>query len=90
MPRLSHQFPVDVVVALTTADDVVLAGADVVVDAVVSVTADVGTDVVDVDVDVAVVAELQDANSIDMIIIPVSNTPKTPFFIFPPFLMPSW
>ena len=88
MPRLSHQFPVDVVVALTTADDVVLAGADVVVDAVVSVTADVVKDVVvvtvDVGVDVAVVAELQDANTIDMITILVSNTPKMPFFIFSP------
>jgi len=83
---MSHQFPVEVVVVLTTADDVVLAGADVVVETVVGITADVVTDVVvvtvDVAVDVAVVAELQDANTIDMITIPVSNTPKTPFFIF--------
>jgi len=88
MPRLSHQFPVEVVVVPTTADDVVLAGADVVIDVVVGVTADVVTDVVvvavDVGVDVAVVAELQDANTIDMITIPVSNTPKMLFFIFPP------
>jgi hypothetical protein len=79
---------VEVVVVPTTADDVVLAGADVVVDAVVDDPADVVTAVVvvapDVAVDVAVVAELQDANTIDMITIPVSNTPKMLFFIFPP------
>jgi len=79
---------VEVVVVPTTADDVVLAGADVVVDAVVDDPADVVTAVVvvapDVAVDVAVVAELQDANTIDMITILVSNTPKMPFFIFPP------
>jgi len=79
---------VEVVVVPTTADDVVLAGADVVVDAVVDDPADVVTAVVvvapDVAVDVAVVAELQDANTINMITILVSNTPKKPFFIFPP------
>ncbi len=71
---------------LTTADEVVLAGAEFVVDAVVGITADVVTAVLvvvagDVAVDVAVVAELQDANTVDMITIPVSNTHKRPFFI---------
>ena len=70
---------------LTTADDVVLAGADVVVDTVVGATADVVTAVVlvavDVAVDVAVVAELQDASTSDIITKLVSNTQKNPLFM---------
>ena len=76
VPKLSHQFPVDVVVAVLviTAEDVVDVGA--VVELVVT-TAEVVVVVVCV---VVVFAEPQDASTIDATKRQVSATPITPFF----------
>lgn len=80
VPRLSHQFPVEVVVAA------VVTGADVVVDVEAVVAVVTGTDVVVVVsevVDVDVVLDLaQDAKINDVTMRQVSTIQKTPFFIY--------
>lgn len=83
VPRLSHQCPVDVVVAVvvTTADDVVdvvteVASVEVVMEVVV-----VDVCVVDVELDV-----LQDAKTSEITMIQVSSTQITPLFMQASFL----
>jgi hypothetical protein len=79
VPRLSHQFPVEVVVAavVTTADEVVDVGA--VVELVVVTTADVV--VVVVLVVLVVLAEPQDASTIDATMRKLSAIQIILFFI---------
>jgi hypothetical protein len=80
-PRLSHQFPVELVVDVTAAVVVVLFGVDTTVDVVAVVVIDSVVVAVNVVVDVAVVAEPQDANTSDIITRLVSNIQNTPLFI---------
>ena len=80
VPRLSHQFPVEVVVVADTAVVVVLVGVDTVVDVADVVMFDVVVVLV-VDVVVDVVAELHDDNTTDITTRLVSSIQKTPFFI---------
>jgi hypothetical protein len=81
VPRLSHQFPVEVVVVPTAAVVVVLVGVETVVDVVAVVVIDAVVVVVDVVVKVAVVAEPQDASTSDITTRLVSNIQNTPLFI---------
>jgi len=80
IPRLSHQLPVDVVVAavVTAAVDVVVVGIIAVVDVVVVAIAAVVVVVIGV---LVVVDELQDANTSDATMRKVSAIQITPFFI---------
>jgi hypothetical protein len=80
-PRLSHQFPVELVVDVTAAVVVVLFGVDTTVDVVAVVVIDSVVVAVNVVVDVAVVAEPQDANTSDITTRLVSNIQNTPLFI---------
>ena len=83
-PRLSHQFPVLVVVAVTVvAADVV----DVVVDVIAAVVVVVATGGVVVVVVVVVVDDLQDAKISDSTIRKVSNPQKALFFIYTSFFI---
>jgi len=81
VPKLSHQFPVEVVVAVTAAVVDVLVWSDVVVTLVV--VAVVALAVVDMVVDdvVVVVDELQDANTNESTMRLVNATQIIPFFI---------
>jgi hypothetical protein len=82
VPRLSHQFPVLVVVAETSAVVVVLNGVDTVVGVVVTIVVGV---VVDTGV---VVDELQDAKTNDITTMRLVNTVQIVlFFILPPILL---
>jgi hypothetical protein len=81
VPRLSHQFPVEVVVATA---EVVVAPVivDVVAGAVVVLVVDVVFIVaVDVAFEVVAVAEPQDANTIDITTRLVSNIQVIPLFM---------
>jgi len=80
VPRLSHQFPVEVVVVADTAVVVVPVGVDAVVAVVAVVMIDVVVVLV-VDIVVDVVAELHDDNTTDITTRLVSSIQKTPFFI---------
>jgi len=87
VPKLSHQFPVEVVVVVTTTVVDVFVWGDVVVTLVV--VAVVALAVVDIVVDdvVVVVDELQDANTNESTIRLVNATPIIPFFIAASFLI---
>jgi hypothetical protein len=89
VPRLSHQLPVEVVVA-----GVVTAVVEVVVDEIVVVDVGAIDVVVAVVVDVVVlvlvlvvVAELQDASTIVATMRKLSAIQITPFFIYPPLFI---
>ena len=87
VPRLSHQFPVDVFVVvaveatIATVDTVEVTAVEVIADVLEVVVGTVG--VVDV---LDLVEDEQDANTIEVAMSKVINNPVNPFFIFPPII----
>ena len=88
VPRLSHQFPVEVVVGAVEALDVVSVIVTVAVAVVVvEVAAVVVTDGVEVVVALVMVDEEQDAITIDVTMRKDRAIQMVPLFILPPFLL---
>ena len=82
VPRLSHQFPVEVVeaVVVTVALDVV--EVEAIVEVLVVVITEFVVVVVGIVVELVVVDEEQDANTIDVAKAKLSATQIIPFFIY--------
>ena len=88
MPRLSHQFPVEVVVVAVVTTDVDVVDVGTIAEVVVAIEVVEVVDAIEV-VEVLVVAELQEASTKDVTIKILNATQIAPLFIYPSFLLES-